>query len=158
MTDRVSHRPTLDRSSAIFGGYWKAIVPFKALSQYKRVRQLVGRDVVFIDHLWSDLTFLIQREQRVVDEVAVIAGDVSVGPDRVEDFDIGMHDDAQRFLRGGSRKGSAIQRQYGKYHCQQVFQRSHGVSIFQLYSSTVGTGAAATAADQFLWAHHSNKS
>ena len=44
------------------------------------------------------------REQRVVDHVAVVAGDIGRRPDRIEDLQIRMHHDAQGRLGHGGRR------------------------------------------------------
>ena len=41
----------------------------------------------------------VEREQHVVDHVAVVAHDVRGGPDRIEDLEVGVVDDAECRLR-----------------------------------------------------------
>ena len=74
------------------------------VAQREGVGQLVRRLVVFLDHLRLDLALLVHREERVVDHVAVVAGDVGRGPDRIDDLEVRMHDDAQRRLRRGRER------------------------------------------------------
>ena len=47
------------------------------------------------------------REQRVVDHVAVVAGDVRGGPDRVDDLEVRVHHRLERDLRARSLQGAA---------------------------------------------------
>ena len=65
--------PALDRGDAVGRRDRLAVMPFEAVAQGEGVGELVGRDVVLVDHLRLDLELLVHREQRVPDEVAVIS-------------------------------------------------------------------------------------
>jgi hypothetical protein len=53
-----------------------------------------GRHGGPIDHLRLDLEILVRAEQRVVDEVAVVARDVGGVPNRIKHLQIGFGDEA----------------------------------------------------------------
>ena len=73
LAHRILGAPALDRGDAVLGGDRLAVMPFEAVAQGEGLGELVGRDVVLVDHLRLDLELLVHREQRVPDEVAVIA-------------------------------------------------------------------------------------
>src|SRR4051794_10282227 len=76
-------------------------MPEQPVAQGELVSELVGAFVVFLDHLRLDLALAVHGEERVVDHVAVVAGDVGSGPDRVDDLEVGMHDRFEGLLRSG---------------------------------------------------------
>src|SRR5205823_1625390 len=49
-----------------------------------------------VDHLRLDLQILVGAEERVVDEIAVVACDVRRRPDRIEHLEIGVGDEPHR--------------------------------------------------------------
>ena len=109
LAERIFRGPALDRGDAILRCDRGAVVPGKAVAQREGVGELVGRDVVLVDHLRLDLALLVHGEERVVDHVAVVARDVGGGPDRIDDLDVGVH----HRLEGGLRIRAAWQRKHG---------------------------------------------
>ncbi len=79
--------PALERGDAVGGRHRLAVVPFQAVAQGEGPGELVGADRPAVDHLRLDLQLVVEREQRVVDHVAVVSGDQRRGPDRVEDLE-----------------------------------------------------------------------
>ena len=109
LAERVLRGPALDRGDAVLGRDRRTVVPGQSVAQRERIGELVRRNVVLVDHLRLDLALLVHREERVVDHVAVIAGDVGGGPDRVDDLEVGMH----HHLQGGLRICAARQCKHG---------------------------------------------
>jgi hypothetical protein len=88
-------------------------MPFQAFAQAKRVGDLVVRDAPGLNHLRLDLQVGIQRKQRVVNHVPVIAHDVGRGPYRIDDFQIRVIHHAQCDLgegKGRSHRQSGDER------------------------------------------------
>ena len=104
--------PALDRGDAVLGRDRLAVVPEEAVAQREGVGELVRALGVSLDHLRLDLALLVHREEGVVDHVAVVAGDVGRGPDRIDDLEVRMHHDLQRRLRlrERSRRGARGER------------------------------------------------
>ena len=98
LAHRVPGAPSPDRGDAVFRRDGRAVVPQQAVAQHERVGEAVAGDREGVDHLRLGLVLLVEREKRVVDHVAVVAGDVDGGPDRIDDLEIGIHDDAQHRL------------------------------------------------------------
>jgi hypothetical protein len=73
LAHRIARAPALDRGDAVLGRHRLAVVPFEAVAQGEGPGELVGRDLVLVDHLRLDGELLVEREQRVVDHVAVVA-------------------------------------------------------------------------------------
>ena len=69
-------------------------MPQQSVAQGEGVALAVGRGFVLLHHLRLDLALFILREQHIIDHVAVVADDVGRGPDRIQDLQIRMHDDA----------------------------------------------------------------
>jgi len=65
--------------------------------------QLVVAGLPGIDHLGLRLQVLVEREQRVEDEIAEIAADVGGGPNRVDAAQVGLGNEPQG-LAGGLRR------------------------------------------------------
>jgi len=86
--------PALDRHDAVFGGHGLAIVELEPVAQRERPLHVVAADGVPVHHLRLDLEARVAGEQRVVDEIGVVPGDVGRGPDRVEDLQVRDGDDA----------------------------------------------------------------
>ena len=109
LAHRIAGGPALDRGDAILGGDRLAVVPFEAVAQREGPGELVGRDVVLVDHLRLHVELLVHGEQRVPHHVAVVALDVGGGPDRIEDLHVRMHDDLEglRLHRAGSAQQAA---------------------------------------------------
>jgi hypothetical protein len=86
--------PALDRGDRILGGDRLAVVPRQAVPQRESVGQVVVADLIRPDHLRLNVHLLVEGKQGVVDHVAVVAADVRCGPDRIDDFEVRMHDHA----------------------------------------------------------------
>jgi hypothetical protein len=67
-------------------------------SRSVNVGQLILADLVFVDHLRLHLELGVGREQRVVDHVPVIAGDVRRRGDRIENAQVGLRDELEHLL------------------------------------------------------------
>ena len=98
-------------------------MPEEAVAQRKDIGEVVGADVVLLDHLRFDLALLVHREERVVDHVAVIARDVCGGPDRVDDLEVGMHHHLERRLGAGRAAGQGECN--GCRHCNELQSLPH---------------------------------
>src|SRR5262249_18479864 len=83
------------------------------------VRELVGADVVAVHHLRANLAVRVGGEERVVDHVAVIARDVAAAPDRVQDLEVGGHDNAQGGLREGVGRRDPYSNEHNWKECTQ---------------------------------------
>ena len=99
LPELVALCPALDRGDAIGGAHGLAVMPFQAVAQREFIGELVVADGPFIDHLRLRLEILVEREQRVEDEIAEIAGDVGGRPDRVDAAEIGLGDEAECLCR-----------------------------------------------------------
>ena len=99
LAGRVLGGPALDGGDAVLGRDGSAVVPGEAVAQREGVGELVGRDLVLVDHLRLDLAVRVGGKQRVVDHVAVVADDVGRGPDRIDDLEVRVHHGPQRLLR-----------------------------------------------------------
>ena len=77
----------------------RAVMEFQPVAQGEGPGELVVGGRPLVDHLRLDLEVAVQREQRVVDHVAVVAHDVGRRPDRIEDLQIGVIDHPQGRLR-----------------------------------------------------------
>src|SRR6185369_9693246 len=88
-----------DGGDAVLGRDGTAVVPDEAVAQREGVGELIGRDLVLVDHLRLDLAVGVGGKQRVVDHIAVVADDVGGGPDRIDDLEVRVHHGPQRLLR-----------------------------------------------------------
>ena len=116
LAERVALAPALDRGDAVGGAHRLAVMPFEAVAQRETVGQLVVAGRPLVDHLRLRLEVLVEREQRVEDQIAEIARDIGGGPDRVEDAQIGLRDEPQASSRRArapapSREPAPIPRQ-----------------------------------------------
>ena len=103
----VSRLPQrLMRGDAVLGGDGLAVVPFEAIAEREGPDRLVGRDLVLVDHLRLDGVALVGCEQRVVDQIAVVARDVGSRPDRIEDRQIAVLHELQDLALGQRRAGT----------------------------------------------------
>ena len=107
LAQRIAHRPALERGHDVLGRDRRAVMEFQPVAQGEGPGELVVGGRPLVDHLRLDLEIAVQREQRVVDQVAVVAHDVRGGPDRIDDLQVGVIDDPQRRLRlRGARPNS----------------------------------------------------
>ena len=81
----------LIEGSDVGRGDRRAVVPLEPVAQLEGPGELVVAHRPALDHLRLRLELGVEREQRVVDQVAVVADDVGGGPDRIEDLQIRMH-------------------------------------------------------------------
>ena len=96
----VADTPAFHRGDDIGGAHILPVVPFKPITQFESVGQLVVADRPALDHLRLRMVGAVEREQRVVHHVAVVAGNVDAGPMRIDDRQIGMRHKAQHAARG----------------------------------------------------------
>jgi hypothetical protein len=80
----IALRPAPNRGDAIAREHWLAIVEHKAWPQSQNPAPAVVFDVNSLDHLRRGNSLSIRNEQRVEYEIAMIAGDVSGGPVRID--------------------------------------------------------------------------
>ncbi|MNC86852.1 hypothetical protein D3C83_25380 [compost metagenome] len=73
---------------------------FQPVAQRERVGQLVRAEFPLVHHLRLDLELRIDREERVIDHVAVVARDIRGGRDRIEDAQVGLGNELQYLLPG----------------------------------------------------------
>ncbi len=139
LADGVAGGPAPDRRDAILGGHRLAVVPLEAGAQGEGIGELVGGHLGRVDHLRPDRAVGIGGEQRVVDHVAVVADDEGGVPDRIEDLQVGVHDDAQHRLRlgrtgGGQHGGDGRQAAHEMPSATAAsgFRPVHGVSPITL--------------------------
>ena len=102
LAQRIAPRPSLQRGHAIGGRHRRAVVPLEAIAQGEGPGELVGAGLPAVDHLRLDLAGLVHREQRVEDMQREGPGDVHRRGMGIEDRDLGLQDDRQRFL--GARR------------------------------------------------------
>src|SRR3984893_6424428 len=105
LAERVPLAPAFERGDAIGGADRLSVVPFQALAQRESIGQLIAAGCPAIDHLRLRLEVLVEREQRVENQIAEIAGDIRRRPDRVDAPEIRLRDEAERLLRGLGRSG-----------------------------------------------------
>ena len=131
LAQAIAHGPALQRRQHILRRDRLAVVEFQAVAQREGPGELVGRDGPGVDHLRLDLEVSVQRKQRVVDHVAVVADDEGRGPDRIEDLQVRMHDHAQRLglLCGGgpgdSESAGGEQSEKTMTHCLSPILDDH---------------------------------
>ena len=103
-----------DRRQNVRRRHRLAVMPLQALAQLEGPGELVVAHRPALDHLRPRLELGIEREQRVVDEIAVIADDVGGCPDRIDDLEIRLHDDFQRLAGLGLGRRCGEQRDGGE--------------------------------------------
>ena len=101
----VARRPAPDRGHAVGRRHRLAVVPFEARPQDEGVGELVGAHRAALDHLRLGLELVVDRKQRVVDQVAEIARREGRGEVRIEDARQGLGRDTQQGLRLSRRRG-----------------------------------------------------
>ena len=122
---RVLVGEALDRRQHVRRGDRLAVMPLQALAQLEGPGELVVAHRPALDHLRPRLELGVEREERVVDQVAVVADDVGRRPDRIDDLEIRVHDDLQRLARLGVDGRRGEQRNGGK---QSTTQHEHSLS------------------------------
>jgi len=95
----VLGRPAVQRSDAVLGGHGLPIMEQQAVAQGEGVGELVVAHFPAFEHLRLDLQLVVDRQQRVVDHVAVVAHDIGSCPKRIDDLDVRMHDDFEGLRR-----------------------------------------------------------
>src|SRR5207302_2786526 len=96
LAERVPPAPALDRLDRVLGHDRLAVVPAEAVAQRERPPEAPGGVAPGLHHLRLDPELLVGAEERVVDQVAVVARDVGGRPDGVEDLQIRLGDEADR--------------------------------------------------------------
>ena len=123
----VAAAPAAERGDAVLGGDRRAVVPGEPLAQPESVDQAGRIDAPLVDHLRLRLQLAVEAEQRVVDQVAVRAADLCRRPDRIEDFQVRVHDDLQRRLREcrscQQERGEKGEESHGAFPCRQAAAR-----------------------------------
>ena len=105
LAEDVALGPAFDRGDAVGRAHRRAVVELQAVAQREGVGQAVGADLVLVDHLRLDVELRVGREQHVVDHVAMVAGDVGRGPDRVEAAQVGLGHELQDLALREHRAG-----------------------------------------------------
>src|SRR5262249_30572116 len=111
--------PALDRGNTVIGSYRLAVMPPQSVTQGEGISEPVGRNCGVVDHLRPDLAVRVGGEQGVVDHVAMVADNVRAAPDRIEDLEIRVHDDAQHRL-GPNGSGTRKDRRYNEQQTRQL--------------------------------------
>jgi len=133
----IALAPAFDRGDAIDGANRLPVMPFQAGTQRKAVSQLVVADRPAVDHLRLRLEILVERKQRVEDEVAKIACHIGCRPDRIDAAQIGLRDEAQgrrpglRLARTGDQSEGECCR--GSRHSKYAGKRAHRFSLFEAW-------------------------
>ena len=86
----------LDRGQDISRSDRRSVVPLEPVAQLEGPGELVVAHRPALDHLRLRLELGVEREQLVVDQVAVVAHDVGGGPHRIDNLEIRMHHDLDR--------------------------------------------------------------
>jgi hypothetical protein len=109
----VARHPALDRGDAIGAAHRAAVMKAEPVAQFELISELIRRDAVIADHLRMRREFGVDREQVVEHAIAVVAGDVGGGPDRIENAQVGLRDEAQCLpvVRGAGRP---VRHRYGE--------------------------------------------
>ena len=102
---RDALRKTQNRRHHVLRRHRLAIVKLESRAQLERPVEAVGALRIALDHLRLRHELAVQREQRVVNHVAVIAGDVVRGLNGVQDLEVGLRHDAQHRLCVRARTG-----------------------------------------------------
>ena len=114
LAEAVLLTPALKRLDAIFRQDRLPIMPAQTVAQREGVGHAIRRHGRLIDHLRFHLTVLVGAKQRVIDQIAVVTRDVCGGPERVEDLQIGLGDEAERLeLLLGADRGRTQRRSRG---------------------------------------------
>ena len=116
---RVLVGEALDRGQHVGRSDRLAVVPSEAVAQLEGPGELIVAHRPALDHLRLDLELAVEREQRVVDQVAVVAHDVGSRPDRIEDLQIRVHDHPQRLVRLRHRRSAEQQDHEGEKRTTQ---------------------------------------
>ena len=105
-----------DRRDHVLRRHRLAVVELESRAQLERPVEAVGALRVALDHLRLRHELAVQREQRVVDHVAVIAGDVVRRLNGVQDLEIRLRHEAQHRLRVRGRRPGQDDRQRARRH------------------------------------------
>src|SRR5262249_33079403 len=148
--------PALDRRDAVLGGDGLPVVELEPVAKRERILHVVLAHGVLVHHLRLKLQASVESEQRVVDHVPVVARDVGRRPDRVEDLEVGMGDEAERaalFLRvdvgGGERyggRGGATRQETTSTHVSHLV--SLGTEVLLEYTAAAMAYTAYTLAER----------
>ena len=133
LAERVALAPAFDRGDAIGGAHRLAVMPFQAVAQGEAVGQLVVAGRPAIDHLRLRLEVLVEREQRVEDQIAEIARDIGGRPDRVDAAQIGLRNEPQGLLRGlapPNRQGRRRAKSAAAAANRKVWRERNHASLF----------------------------
>jgi len=84
LSEHVALAPALDGRHAVLGGHRSPVMPVEAVAERDGVNEPVVAQGIAFGHLRLDVEIRIRGEQRVIDRIAVIAGDERGGPDRVD--------------------------------------------------------------------------
>ena len=133
LTRRNAGRPALDRGHGVLRLDRRAVAEFEPVAQLERPHQIVRADGIGIDHLRLRRQRRVEREQHVVDHVAVVAGDVRRREERVEDLEIGLWHEAQHRVsarrNGAGRERREAQAQHGQASAPNLESNSTCLSL-----------------------------
>ena len=94
LAHRVALAPALQGGDDVFAGHGFAVMEFEPFAQREAPQALIRAHAPLVHHLRLHPALLVGAEQRVVHHVAMVAGHVLRGPDRVEDVQVGVRHDA----------------------------------------------------------------
>ena len=84
LAEAISLSPALQQLDAVFRHHWLPVVPLLRPSRNVNVYFIPSaRPVDLINHLRLHLKMLVRAEKSVVDEIAMVACDVSGRPNRI---------------------------------------------------------------------------
>ena len=97
LAERITVAPALEGHHAVLGGHRLAVVELQAVAQREAPFAAVLAARPLVHHLRLDLAVAVQREERVVDQVAIGAvGDVAGVARHIENAEVRVRDEAQR--------------------------------------------------------------
>ena len=110
LPDRAALHPAPEALRRVRGADRLAVVEEQALAQGDRDAAAILLDRVALGHLRLGTEFGVRAVEGVVHHVAVVAGDVGRGPDRVEAGEVGLRHEFQHPAGRGLRDREARQR------------------------------------------------
>jgi hypothetical protein len=137
LPDAVALGPALDRLNAIRRQHRLSIMPLQAIAQDEGVGEFVVTHLVAVDHLRLHLHVGVEREQRVVDQIAMGSSDLRRHPDRIDHLEVGMHHRAHRCRRAlrDDRKRPRYSQRCDSGGQTSAYQTLHSDLLFECIAS-----------------------